>query len=117
MKRKTERIRLAKKEGWHTGHNKKEPQVLYDLTTEIELCLAYDAGWVEGSEAPDDAINPYGVYHSNRVPKSGWYKHENASKVHFYYKGCTSSACGMARFDAERCTLIAAEKCKVCCRN
>lgn len=99
MKRKQERVRLAKKEGWYAGHSRQDPIVLYDPETELELCIAYDEGWSIGINAPDDAKNPYGIYQRNRVPKSGWYKYESMEKAHFFLKGCTSSVCGMVFFD------------------
>lgn len=98
MKRKRERIRLAKKEGWYRGHLKQDPLILYDPETELDLCLAYDNGWKEGVNAPDNATNPYGIYTDNRVLKTGWYK-AIATKAHFFSRDMTRASCGMLNFN------------------
>lgn len=70
MKRKREQVRIAKKRGWYQGRDNQDPEVLYDPWTELELCIAYDEGWSEGINAPDDAKNPYGIYEDNRISKT-----------------------------------------------
>lgn len=98
MKRKREKIRLAKKTGWYHGHSKQDPFVLYCPETELDLCMAYDEGWSEGINAPGDAKNPYGIYQDNRVPKTGWYK-SDGTKAHFFLKDQTRTHCKMLNFN------------------
>lgn len=98
MKRKRERVRLAKKEGWYRGHSKQNPLVLYDPEYDLDLCIAYEEGWGEGINAPDDATNPYGIHEDNYVPTTGWYK-ASETKAHFFVKGMTRASCGMLNFN------------------
>ncbi|MEA3643621.1 MAG: hypothetical protein VBE63_27375 [Lamprobacter sp.] len=117
MKRQQERIRIAKKQGWYRGYSKQDPLVLYDPETELGLCVAYDEGWSEGINAPDNATNPYGIYENNRAPKTGWYKYESMEKAHFFRKGCTSSFCGMVFFLAEKIEPISHPDVSIQCKS
>lgn len=116
MRRKRERTRIARREGWARGNSQQDPVVIYDPETEIDLCVAYDQGWSEGASAPRGADNPYGITEENRVPRTHW--HQAPGQIpHFFIKGTSRSACGMVYFTSRHSQIDhPSDPCQACRR-
>ena len=116
MKRKRERIRIAKREGWAQGYRQQDPDVIYNAETEIDLCIAYDEGWSEGVSAPLGARNPYGITEANRVPRTCWYQ-ATGQIPHFFIKDTSRSACGMVYFTSRHAKVDSPTEQCIACRR